>query len=562
MNKHYFKSKFPSGYSALQIPKDIFAGIIVALVSIPISMGYAQIAGLPMIYGLYGSILPILVFGIITTSYDFVFGVDAAPAALTGTTIISLDIVKESKEAINAVPVLTLLVALWLLLFYFLKAGRAVKYISVPVMGGFITGICLEIISMQIPKLWGGTPGTGELPHLIIHMVKEIPSFNGLSFILGISTILIIILFRKLVPKLPMSVIILVIGGILNVKLGLEEKGVKLLPTTESGLPLPKLLHIDFSILPNLGFSALTIALVIMSETMLASRSNAIEDGYDLNTEREVLAYSLANFVSGVFGCCPVNASVSRTTIVRQFGGRSQITSVAACISMVIILLFCTDFIPLLPVPILTAIIIAALLSACEFELAHRLHKNSKQDFVIFISAMIGVLFFGTMYGVIIGMTLSFIVVIREAVSPPRTYIGVRPGHEGFYSMKAHDDARAIQGIVMYRFGGNLFFANIDTFIEDLEDAIDENTRVIIINASGINNVDITAADRLVALSKSLKKRNIRFFITENDGVVNDELKRYGAGDLIESGVIQKEFEDVFDIINLHAPFTLVEDEK
>ena len=159
-------------------------------------------------------------------------------------------------------------------------------------------------------------------------------------------------------------------------------------------------------------------------------------------------------------------------------------------------------------------------------------------------------------------MTLSFIVVFREAVSPPRTYIGVRPGHEGFYSMKAHDDARAIQGIVMYRFGGNLFFANIDTFIEDLEDAIDENTRVIIINASGINNVDITAADRLVALSKSLKKRNIRFFITENDGIVNDELKRYGAGDLIESGVIQKEFEDVFDIINLHAPFTLVEDEK
>ena len=117
------KSKFPEDYKPSYILKDILSGIIVALVSIPISMGYAQIAGLPMIYGLYGSLLPILVFGIITTSYDFVFGVDAAPAALTGGALAALNIANGSEEAINAVPVLTFLVGLWLLLFFFLKAG-------------------------------------------------------------------------------------------------------------------------------------------------------------------------------------------------------------------------------------------------------------------------------------------------------------------------------------------------------------------------------------------------------------------------------------------------------
>ena len=288
--QNYLKQKFPEGYSPKFIPKDIISGIIVALVSIPISMGYAQIAGLPMIYGLYGSLLPILVYGIVTTSYDFVFGVDAAPAALTGGAIASLGIVSGTKEAENAIPVLTFIVALWLLLFYFLKAGRAVKYISVPVMGGFITGICLEIITMQLPKLFGGSPGTGELPELIIHLVKELPGFNLISFVLGIATIGILLLFRKIAPKVPMSVIMLIIGGLLTRFMHINKYGVKLLPAAAGGLPLPKLLSIDLSILPELGFSALTIALVIMSETLLASRSNAISDGYDLDTSREVLA--------------------------------------------------------------------------------------------------------------------------------------------------------------------------------------------------------------------------------------------------------------------------------
>lgn len=557
--KTFIKSKFPEDYTSIQVFKDILSGIIVALVSIPISMGYAQIAGLPMIYGLYGSVFPILIFGIITSSYDFVFGVDAAPAALTGGALLSINILSGSEEAVNAVPVLTILVGLWLLLFFFLKAGRAVNYISVPVMGGFITGICLEIISIQIPKLWGGTPGTGELPHLVLHMGKELCSFNALSFALGIGTVIIILVMRHFVPKLPMSVVMLVLGIILSAKLNLADKGVMLLPETTAGLPLPKLLQIDFDILPDLGFSALTIALVIMSETLLASRSNAIEDGYDLNTNREVLGYSLANLVSGIFGCCPVNASVSRTTIVRQFGGRSQLTSVFACISMIIILIFCTGFIPLMPVPILTGIIIAALLSACELKLAKRLGKTSKRDLGIFISAMLGVLFFGTVYGVLIGVFLSFFAVLSEAVSPPRTYVGIKPGHEGFYSLKAHEDAVPIKGVLIYRFGGNLFFANIDTFVNDIENGIEDDTSVIIINASGINNVDLTACDRLMALTKSLKKRGLRFFFAENDGVVNNELMRYGAGELLEDGTVQKDIETVLDLIELNVPYEVVD---
>ncbi len=157
--------------SAKNLPRDIFTGVIIALVSIPISMGYAQIAGLPAVCGLYGSIFPILIFGLLSSSPQFIFGVDAAPAALVGSWLVSQGIALGSAEAIEIVPVITLLVGLWLVLFSFLKAGRIAAYISTPVMGGFISGICTTIILMQIPKLLGGSSGTGELPELIIHII-------------------------------------------------------------------------------------------------------------------------------------------------------------------------------------------------------------------------------------------------------------------------------------------------------------------------------------------------------------------------------------------------------
>ncbi|MBP5169235.1 MAG: SulP family inorganic anion transporter, partial [Oscillospiraceae bacterium] len=165
--------------------KDIFGGFVIALVSIPISMGYAQIAGLPPVCGLYGSLLPILLYGLLTTSRQFVVGVDAMPAVIVGSVLAQMGFAAESEEALLLVPVITLLTALWFLVLYFLKAGRIVRYISIPVMGGFISGVGLTIILMQVPKLFGGTPGTGELVSLLSNIVRQLPLFHPLSFSLG-----------------------------------------------------------------------------------------------------------------------------------------------------------------------------------------------------------------------------------------------------------------------------------------------------------------------------------------------------------------------------------------
>ena len=202
------------GYKKEYLPKDIFSGIIMAAVSIPISMGYAQIAGLPAVYGLYGSVFPILFFALFSTSRQFIFGVDAAPAAIVGAALVSLGIENGSKEAIQYVPVIALLTGIWLLLFYFLKAGRIVDFISTPVMGGFISGIALTIILMQIPKIMGGKSGSGELPELLKHLYETAQHINWVSVALGVGALAILIISKKVMPKFPMAVVIMALGMI------------------------------------------------------------------------------------------------------------------------------------------------------------------------------------------------------------------------------------------------------------------------------------------------------------------------------------------------------------
>ena len=178
-------------YNRKNLMKDVITGMIIMAVSIPISMGYAQIAGLPAVYGLYGSVFPIILFAVFSTSPQFIFGVDAAPAALIGSALLGMGIESGSKEALEVVPVLTFFVAVWLLAFYLMHAGKLVNYISAPVMGGFISGICMTIILMQVPKLLGGTAGTGELPELLEHILETAGRINFPSLMLGLISLAI-----------------------------------------------------------------------------------------------------------------------------------------------------------------------------------------------------------------------------------------------------------------------------------------------------------------------------------------------------------------------------------
>ncbi|MBP1584092.1 MAG: SulP family inorganic anion transporter, partial [Lachnospiraceae bacterium] len=536
-------------FSSKNLSRDIPAGIVVGLVSIPISMGYAQIAGLPPVYGLYGSIVPVIIYCFMTTSRQTFFGVDATPAALVGGLLADIGIVSQSPEAIALVPVITMCVTAWLLIFYLIKAGKAVKYVSSPVMGGFVSGIGTTIILMQIPKLFGGEAGRGELLFLVNHIIEEaVHGFHPLSFVLGLLTVIIIVASRKISPKFPMSVVMIAAGALLTGVFHVDRLGVKILPHVESGLPIPS--FPNMRILADYGediFAAsFTIAIVIVAQTLLISNNFSRKYEYTINANREVLSYGMSNLISGLFGCGPMNGSVSRTGLGEQYGARSQVMSLASVVTMLLVLFFGTGLLELLPVPVLTGIVVSALISILEFRMASSLYKADKKEWFIFMGAFAGVLLFGTIYGVVIGVVLSFIAVLARTISVPRAYLGVIPGQSVFYNMARHSEVRPIKNTLIYRFSGNLYFANIDILERDIQDVVDseketeEPIRIIVIDARAVGSIDYAAALQLLKMYRKYTELGIKFYITEHSGVINDQLRKYGAGELITKGACRR----------------------
>ena len=216
------------GYDRAQLGPDLFSGALIALLSIPISMGYAQLAGLPPVYGLNGSLVPILLFAVLT----------------------SLGVTPGGAEAMRIVPVLTLYVALWLAVFALVHADKAVDYISEPVMGGFISGVCCEIILMQVPKLLGSATGTGELFELLGHVFDAAKVIKWPTAALGFGTLAILLIAPRKWPKVPWVLVMMVLGGLLGAFAPLDDWGVALLAAVPRGLPkvvLPDLTALPFT---------------------------------------------------------------------------------------------------------------------------------------------------------------------------------------------------------------------------------------------------------------------------------------------------------------------------
>lgn len=545
----------------ISFARDGIAGVIVALVSLPISMGYAQLAGLPVVYGLYGSLLPIFVYGFLTTSPQFVVGVDAMPAVMVGGLLAELEVTAESEKALQIVPLISLLVALWFLVFYALRAGRVIKYISTPVMGGFISGVGATIILMQVPKLFGGEPGTGEAILLLEHIVQELDEFHVLSAVMGIGTVVIILLCKKWIPKVPMTVIMMIAGAAAQMTWHLDQYGVKLLPEVSGGLP--KLMLPDVSLFmehtTDLLMQSLSIAAVIMAQTLLATGNYAMKYGDEVDNNAELLAYAGMNFAGCLVGCCPINGSVSRSGIADAFGCRSQVMSISAAATMFLVLLFGTPLLKYLPVPVLTGIVITALIGILETALAQKLWKTGKNEWFIFMVAFLGVLLFGTVNGVVIGVVLSFMEVALRAVTPPTTFLGRIPGQGNYFTLDRNSAARPIKHTVIYRFSGNLFFANVDRFEKDIYHAISPDTKQVIVDARGIGSLDITAADRLMLLHKNLKSRGIRFYLTEHDGTLNDQIRALGAGSLLKEGAVRRTISLALRDAGVNKPYELEE---
>ena len=535
-------------------------GVILALLSIPLSVGYAWVAGLPPQYGLYGALFPTLVFCLISSSPRFVFGVDAAPAALVGNLLPALGIIGGSAEAVSMMPIITLLTALWLLLFWLLRGGRFAKYISEPVLGGCVTGIASIVLLTQLPSLFGGTMATGRAPTLIAHLIRELGDFHWPSFLLGAGTVAVILVGRRR-SKISFSVIMMVLGILTSLIFHWEKYGVTMVGAIPPGLPVP--VRFDFSYLllhaEKVVLDTLAVALVIAAETLVSTLEVSRNYEDDIDNQREILAYGLANLVASIFGSSPISGSISRTNRAMQLEVRSQWMSISAFVCIGLFLLFGTSLLAYLPVPVLTGIVIASLITMMEFRLASRLWKLDRVEFLIFAAAFLAELI-GLAEGVIVGVVLSFTSFTLRASAQPRSFLGIRAGEDGFHDLTHPPRPHPIAHTVLYQFNGPLFFASVEDFERDIRGALMDDTNLVVV--TGVSSVDMFAAERLLKFYRRLKQEGIRLYLAGHADTVREQLINYGAKEMIREGAVRKRLTEALAAGGLLPPYPLSNLEK
>ncbi|MBR1496618.1 MAG: SulP family inorganic anion transporter [Oscillospiraceae bacterium] len=543
-----------------ELVQDLLTGCVIGLLSIPLSMGYAQVAGLPARCGLYGSLFTVLAFGLASGSPRYVFCVDAAPAALAGMLLPTLGIAAGSAEAASFLPVFTLMTACWLFLFWLLRGGNYAKFISEPVLGGCVTGIACIVMLGILPRLFGGEAATGRAPALLGHLFGELGRFHLLSFVLGSATVVLVLALRDR-TRMSVSVVIMAAAIPAGMVLDWEGLGVRVVEPFPGGLPRPS--GFDFSWLARhteaIVVDSLAVALVIAAETLVSCRALAREYGEETDGQREMLAYAGANLVAALFGSSPAIGSISRTRLANLRGVRSQWMSVSACLTLALFLLIGTPLLRCLPVPVMTGIVVASLISIMEFGMAGRLWVLERSEFFIFAGAFAAELI-GLAEGVLAGLVLSFVSFTMRSSRQPRYFLGVLRGEEGFHDLAQHPGARPIARTVLYQFNGALFFANAEDMEHDILDALREDTALVVV--MGISSVDMFAAERLLDLYRLLKRRGIRLYLCGHVGVVREQLISYGAKEMIREGAVRRRLTQALAAGGIVPPYELGTREK
>jgi sulfate permease, SulP family len=522
-------------YNRAWLAGDLIAALSVWALMVPQSLGYADISGVPVQYGLYAAALALLIFPLFTTSRHVVTGPSSTISAVTGSAVL-LVTTSGSPEAVQLVAAITVLAGLIYILLYILKMGWISNFLSESVLTGFIFGIGIDVVIGQLKKITGTAESGDNAWQKLLSWVQGLPETNIPTLILGVSLLVMLVLLHIYVPRVPGALIAVVIGIGAATIFPLEDMGVKLTGPVPSGLPSFELPSLSF-ILENLSVilpAAIGVMLVGFSESLAAARQYASKYHYDIDVDHEMLAQGMANTSSGLFQGINVDGSLSKSALNDSSGGKTQLASLAQGVLVILTLLFLAPLFAKLPQAALGAIVITAVVFGLfKVKEMRRLARLSRVEFWLAMAALLGVLTFGTLEGVFIGVALSLLWLIWRSSHPTIPVLGKIPDANAYQSVENHPDAATYPEMVIIRFDGPLFFATASSLrgrIRELTRDIDPPVKAVILDMESTDIIDLEGSDELREVGKELEEMNIAFYlacvkikikqIMEKDGVL------------------------------------------
>ncbi len=534
-------------YKKEYLSKDIFAGLSVAAIVLPIGIAYAALIGLPPQAGLYSSILPMVAYALLGSSRQLILGPDAATCLLVASVITPLAASNPEKYMALSLMV-AFIVGSLCILGGILKLGSIANFLSKPILTGYLNGLAISIILGQLGKLFGFDLVSKEFFDMVAEFVSKLELTNIFTLMIGGGAFILILLMKKYYPRLPAPLIAVIIG-IIIITVFKDSKGVTLVGYIPSGFPSFSLPKFEDVKLIQLIYESSGIVLISFCSLMLTNKSFASRNGYSVDPNQDFIALGAADIVSGLSQGFVISGADSRTAVNNASGGKTQLVSVFAAAAIVFCLLFFTDFLSLLPVTVLSAIIIAACIGLFDIEYSKKLFKLSKVEFLISIVTSLSVILIGVMPGVMIAVVLSITRLIRNAAHPHISVQGKLKDRTTFQNILDNSDAEQIPGILVLKIESALIFFNAD-FVKNsiLKLISDQKERVkyLVINAESINLLDVTAAGTIENLGTELSKMGIKLMFARANARYKSMLSDVEILDNKNQGMF---FDSVYDAV-------------
>ena len=519
-----------------EVAGDVLAGITLAAVSIPVSLGYAKIAGMPVVTGLYTLLLPMAVFAILGSSRHLVVGADSATAAILGAALAGLA-AAGSPQYVRLAGLAALLTGGLLLLARLARLGFLANFLSRTVLIGFLTGVGIQVAARQLPDMLGVTVAGTSTPATLLDVARALPQVHGADVAVSAGVIVIVLAARVIDRRIPGLLIAVIAAIIVSRAADLAGHGVAVLGPVPRGLPhlgLPALGWHDAAALTG---TAVSLFVVILAQSAATSRAYAGKYEEAFSEDTNLVGLGAANVAAALSGTFVVNGSPTQTQVADSAGGRSQLAQLTTSAVVLIVLLLLIGPLAYLPIAALAAIVFLIAAGLIDVAGMRRILACRRLEFAIALLTAAAVVVLGVEEGILLAVAASVIDHVRHTYHPFNSVLVKSPaGH--WQPAPVRPGARTEPGLVIYRFGTSLYYANASRLIDDVTALAAQGgpLRWFVLDCAAIGDVDFTAAGVLTRVIEHLRKRHIRLAVSSVLGPVRGQLDRYGISAALGPG--------------------------
>ncbi|MBG7307142.1 SulP family inorganic anion transporter [Pseudomonas aeruginosa] len=506
---------------------DVQAGLSVAAIQIPTAIAYAQIAGFPPQVGLYACILPMLIYALIGSSRQLMVGPDAATAAMVAAAITPLA-AGDPQRLVDLSMIVAIMVGLFSIVAGLARAGFIARFLSRPILVGYLNGIGLSLLVGQLGKLFGYEAATSGFVAGILALLENLLHIHWPTLILGSLSLLLMVLLPRRFPQLPGALCGVLLASLAAALLGLDRYGVELLGEVPAGLPQLSWPQTSLEELKSLLRDATGITVVSFCSAMLTARSFAARHGYSINPNHEFVALGLANIGAGVSQGFAISGADSRTAVNDMVGGKTQLVGVVAALVIAATLLLLNKPLGWVPMPALGAVLLLAGWGLIDVQALKGFWKLSRFEFSLCLLTTVGVLSVGVLPGIFVAVSIAVLRLLYYTYRPSDAVLGWMHGIDGQVELAKYPQATTLPGLVIYRFDAPLLFFNADYFKQRVLAVVDgsERPNAVLLNAEAMTNLDISGLATLHEVQQILKAQGVHLSLARVTGQTLDLLQR------------------------------------